>query len=476
LIDNNNIITTSAKYDNRRYHYYGDSYSQERKIDLITEGLEPLYAKALGNILKENALAIADFILNINIEINLSDNYKRNYIRVLAQLSKFYHNKKSFEEMLREDILLFLDSFRKPENSDPLHKWIGTYNQYTVLLIKFFKWLYYSDIEPNKRPKPQVVENIFQLRRKEQSIYKPTDLWTVEDDLLFLKYCPSKRDKCYHMISRDTGCRPHEILKLRLRDITFKTTAGEGEGYQYAEILINGKTGSRTIPLIDSIPFVKDWIDEHPQQGNLNAPLICGYARSIGRRIKPNSLAKIYDNYKKGLFTKLAVTAEERERTEDNITKEDKQKIKELLKKPWNPYIRRHSALTEKSVILKEHILRQYAGWSIRSQMPQKYLHYFGNESSESILQAYGIITKEKQDIHKLRPKQCPNCNESNKPDSKFCAKCRMVLTYDAYNEALEQKDKQTNELTELKKKQEQFEQLIQSLIDTGQLKPTIRT
>jgi hypothetical protein len=79
LIDNNNIITTSAKYDNRRYHYYGDSYSQERKIDLITEGLEPLYAKALGNILKENALAIADFILNINIEINLSDNYKRNY-------------------------------------------------------------------------------------------------------------------------------------------------------------------------------------------------------------------------------------------------------------------------------------------------------------------------------------------------------------------------------------------------------------
>jgi integrase/recombinase XerD len=476
LIDNNNIITTSAKYDNRRYHYYGDSYSQERKIDLITEGLEPLYAKALGNILKENALAIADFILNINIEINLSDNYKRNYIRVLAQLSKFYHNKKSFKEMLREDILLFLDSFRKDENSDPLHKWIGTYNQYTVLLIKFFKWLYYSDIEPNKRPKPQVVENIFQLRRKEQSIYKPTDLWTVEDDLLFLKYCPSKRDKCYHMISRDTGCRPHEILKLRLRDITFKTTAGEGEGYQYAEILINGKTGSRTIPLIDSIPFVKDWIDEHPQQGNLNAPLICGYARSIGRRIKPNSLAKIYDNYKKGLFTKLAVTAEERERTEDNITKEDKQKIKELLKKPWNPYIRRHSALTEKSVILKEHILRQYAGWSIRSQMPQKYLHYFGNESSESILQAYGIITKEKQDIHKLRPKQCPNCNESNKPDSKFCAKCRMVLTYDAYNEALEQKDKQTNELTELKKKQEQFEQLIQSLIDTGQLKPTIRT
>jgi integrase/recombinase XerD len=61
--------------------------------------------------------------------------------------------------------------------------------------------------------------------------------------------------------------------------------------------------------------------------------------------------------------------------------------------------------LTEKSLILKENTLCQYAGWSIRSNMPQKYLHYFGNESSESILQAYGIVTKEKQDIDKLRPK-----------------------------------------------------------------------
>ena len=32
-------------------------------------------------------------------------------------------------------------------------------------------------------------------------------------------------------------------------------------------------------------------------------------------------------------------------------------------------------------------------------------------------------------------PKQCPNCSEPNKTDSKFCAKCRMVLTYDVYQE-----------------------------------------
>jgi hypothetical protein len=116
-----------------------------------------------------------------------------------------------------------------------------------------------------------------------------------------------------------------------------------------------------------------------------------------------------------------------------NVLPEDKQKIRELLKKPWNPYIRRHSALTEKSTSLKAHVLRQHAGWSGRSQMHLKYIHYFGNESSESILEAYGIVTNDKKKPALLKPKQSPNCNEPNKPDSRFCGKCRMVLTYDAY-------------------------------------------
>jgi hypothetical protein len=53
--------------------------------------------------------------------------------------------------------------------------------------------------------------------------------------------------------------------------------------------------------------------------------------------------------------------------------------------------------------------------------------------------------------IRHLKPKQCPNCNAPNKPDSKFCAKCRMVLTYDAYNETLESQKQNDNEFETLK-------------------------
>jgi len=224
----------------------------DQKIRLATEGLEPRFNNLLANkILRQNAIAISEFIINTNTEINPSNHHKMNIINVLDRLSNFYDNKKPFKEMTRQHILSFLYSLRKSETSDPQHKWIGTYNLYRTLIVKFFKWLYYPDIEPSKRIKPPVVENIPQLKRKEKSIYKPTDLWTAEDDLLFLKYCPSKRMKCYHMVSRDLSCRPNEILKLRIKDIQFKTAGNS----QYAQVVVNGKTGTRPIPLINSIPW-----------------------------------------------------------------------------------------------------------------------------------------------------------------------------------------------------------------------------
>jgi hypothetical protein len=105
--------------------------------------------------------------------------------------------------------------------------------------------------------------------------------------------------------------------------------------------------------------------------------------------------------------------------------------------------------------------------------MHLKYLHYFGNESNNSLLQEYGILPKENKEADMLRPKQCPNCSEPNRPDSKFCAKCKIALTYDAYNEMIEEKQIKDKQIEEMMRKQEQFEQLIQSLIDTGQLKPS---
>jgi integrase len=431
-------------------YVYEDNPFFEIKIENATEGLKQACKKILKRVSKKNAVIIADYISSMQTEINPSDRYKEAIIKLLCKFSQS-NKDKPFKQITRQEVIAYLDSVRKSETVDHLHKWIGTYNLYGIYFLRFFKWLYYPDVEPNKRAKPPVVDNIPQLKRKEQSIYKPSDLWSQEDDLLFLRYCPSKRMKCYHAMSRDTGCRSHELLKLRIKDIVFKNARGK----QYAEVLLAGKTGSRNIPLIDSLPYIKDYLDhEHPQPTNFNSPLFAGTKKSLGRQIGVSHIHRIYDNYKRGLFPKLIQNSV-------SVSPADKESIKDLLRKPWNPYIRRHSALTDKSLFLKEHILRQHAGWSPRSQMHLKYLHYFGNESSDSILEAYGIITKDKTHSDSLRSKQCPNCNEPNKPDSKFCVKCRMVLTYDAYSETLEKQDEKESEIQKLKEKQEQDMKLM---------------
>ncbi|MFL6357932.1 MAG: hypothetical protein ACJ71K_06385 [Nitrososphaeraceae archaeon] len=107
---------------------------------------------------------------------------------------------------------------------------------------------------------------------------------------------------------------------------------------------------------------------EHPQPNNPSGIFLCGNGKSLGRMLSISSIENIYRHYKLEFFRKLL--------TNPNVPPEDKQKMEDLLRKPWNPYIRRHSALTEKSTILKEHTLRQYAGWYSRSQMHLKYLHY----------------------------------------------------------------------------------------------------
>jgi integrase len=276
----------------------------DRKIEEITAGLPASFAKHLSSTGEGNASTIIEYIAAVKNEVNLSDNYRKDLIESLARFSRYNHNK-PFKDLTRSNVLTFLDSLRKTETQDPMHKWMGTYNLFRIYLLRFFKWFYYPDIEPGKRPKPSVVENLARLKRKEKSIYRPSDLWTQQDDLLFLKYCPSKRDKCYHAISRDLSCRPHEILKLKIRDVVFKSAGG----YQYAETLVNGKTGSRPIPLIDSIPYLKDYIEhEHPQPTNPNSPLICGTGRGAGRHIKTLRIYKIYDEYKANISQAIRVS------------------------------------------------------------------------------------------------------------------------------------------------------------------------
>lgn len=162
-------------------------------------------------------------------------------------------------------------------------------------------------------------------------------------------------------------------------------------------------------------------------------------------------MLKIYKNYRK-YFTSLL--------SSDNVPEDDKKGIKELLKKRWNPYVHRHSAITEKSGMLSSDAkLRQYAGWAPRSNMHYKYVHFSGGESMKDLLRAKGILKDEKQFTNILQPKTCPHCREPNKPDAQFCFKCNFVMSFEAYHKGMEEREKKDREIYEFKEQMYKMQQ-----------------
>ncbi len=441
-----------------------DDPNFDRKFNQITEGA-PVYLKEhlRTRITPENLKIIIDYIQAFQTEAGPSQRYRVDAIYKLKQLAEYY-NPKSLASLEHQDIAGFLDHFRKPESKDPLHKWVGTHETTRIHLLRFFKWLHRpnDDIAPKKRPTPAVMQHISKIKRKEVSIYKPTDLWTEEDDAIFYKYCPSVRDRCWHAVARDTGCRPHEMLKLKIKDVVVQQLEN---GYQVARITVNGKTGTRHVRLNNSYPRLKEWLSNghHPYPASPNAALFCGQGtKNTGRHLAAQSIHIMYANYKKIHFPKLL--------RDPSVPEEDKQKISQLLKKPWNPYIRRHTAATEISKALKDSVLiDQYMGWSHAGNTRQKYQHYYNDDSFDAMLTMMdGLkpISPANKNKTLLKPRLCPNCSETNTPESRFCTKCKFVLRFDAYNETIEESENVRKELAELKVEREKDNKAVEERVE----------
>lgn len=428
----------------------------KNKVRSICKGSNSLYVNSILKKMStnlENTKIFCEFLIVQHNNQNVKFNTTLTYIKNLSFFSE-YSQYKDFEKITKDDIIDFLNSARKNEQEDPTHKWIGTHKTRHGILSKFFRWFYNeyknNEIDQKKWVTPLCMQGIKQFHRTEKSTYKPPDIWSDEDHALFLKYCPEKRDRCYHAMANDTSARPDELLNLKIKDIKFKVSS---TNMQYAEINITkSKTKPRTLPLIFSLPYVKDWLDSHPMTNNPDAFLFVSLSdrnknsgNSNNNRISGSSLYKQYVNtYQKKYYPALTDK-------NSNIPERDKSLIRNLLTKPWNPYIQRHSALTAKSQILKESTLRNYAGWANSSRMTDVYIHYLGNESSKSLLEVYGIEDNSKTgQSNILKSKACPICSEPNKPDSRFCFKCKTVLTFDAYQEALEKQEEKDRKMNEM--------------------------
>ena len=187
----------------------GSNTELRQRITEATLDLNKRYYTLMAERMSiHNADILANFIISCRKERTIAVNTVMIYIAGISYLENI-HKHKDLDKMDRNDIIYFLDSYRKPESIDPLHRWINTYNIRMTAVSKFFKWLYSSNFDGKTTISATlpIISGIKRLTRKEKTSYQAKDLWTSEEDALFLKYCEDDRLKCYHSMARDTSGR-----------------------------------------------------------------------------------------------------------------------------------------------------------------------------------------------------------------------------------------------------------------------------
>ncbi|MHA2266013.1 MAG: tyrosine-type recombinase/integrase, partial [Candidatus Thorarchaeota archaeon] len=192
----------------------------------------------------------------------------------------------------------------------------------------------------------------------------------------------------------ESGCRIGELLNLRIRHVSFEENL--------TRITVHGKTGARRVPLIDSTPYLAEWLENHPMRDKRGSPLWVGIG-TVGRdrRLEYAALRKMLQNMAR----------------------------KAKIGKKVNPHNFRHSRATMLANHLTEAQMNQYFGWVTGSDMPSTYVHLSGRDVDDAILKMRGLSKPKEEEIEgSLAPKTCPRCDLANKATGKFCMRCGAIL------------------------------------------------
>ena len=225
--------------------------------------------------------------------------------------------------------------------------------------------------------------------------YMPDDILTEQDIKKMLDVTGDSRDAALIAVLYDSGARVGELLNMKVKDIDLQGTPG------HARLL--GKTGTRIVPLIFSVPYLARYIDSYTGK-KPDSPLW----RKIG----------VWSNSTEPLDRAGVARVLEKAATRAQITK------------PTNPHAFRHARATWAANRLSDQQLKSYFGWAGGSRMAETYVHLSGKDIDNSVLEANGYKPVEMQ-APKLKVQLCPRCHLANEPTAQYCSRCGSPLSID---------------------------------------------
>jgi len=313
--------------------------------------------------------------------------YLQNLYLLLKQMKKLPN------EWKQKDIDTYLTEINRKYKAK-------TIKERRLFLIYFSEWFF-------DKPKEK-ISFIKDLKIERSNGTKlPEEILSPEEIKKMVQVTDNFRDKAIIMLLYETGARKGEFLKLKIKhlDITNK---------EYGMITIPmGKTTSRKIPIIFSLPHIQELLNSHPRRDNPNAPLFVNYGAWLGRALGQDGLKRLVK-----ILGKRAG-----------------------IKKNIYPHLFRHSRLTELAKELTEQELKKFAGWTPNSNMASVYVHLSGKDVSNKILANAGIINEDNAENGRdtLKSIKCPRCNKINSAETKYCS-CGFCLDLKEMNKIIEKK------------------------------------
>ena len=298
-------------------------------------------------------------------------------------LKQFKHTiGKGFNDVTKDDIEEYFD-----EINDRLKP--NTIIMRKAYIKKFFRWF----------GRPELMKDI--KIKKPEITKKASDMLTEDEVLSIINSCLILRDKTIVSVLYDTAIRVSELTGLNVGD-----AANNGNSWT---ISVNGKTGIRTLGLINSAPLMTQYINDHPFKKQHNKPLFI----SLNHR---NYLGRL------SIWT-----------IEDMLHQSAN---RAGIQKKVTPHIMRHSKLTQLSNLgMNETTMRRWAGWSKDSNMPSVYIHISDADANETVR---GLLQGEKPEKirkpSKLLPIVCPRCKTDNDSTNEYCSSCWLPLSQKGFN------------------------------------------
>ena len=293
------------------------------------------------------------------------------------------------EKITREQVKeIVVDIMRKHGNGGQESWYTQDTKQKIKHIVRFAKTG--SRFEPDTGELPEL--NFIKVRTPKDKLARE-DLPTDDDCKQLLRACgDSPMDKAMLAVHMEAGTRIKELLTMQIKHVV---TDEYG-----AMIAVDGKTGSRKIRIVSSVPDLVKWINAHPYRDDPNHALFISTRNSL---IMGCALSYHGFNQRLKKWCRIA-----------GITKR------------MHSHLFRHAEITKLAGKLTEPEQRIRHGWTSGSSMPSRYTHLNNQDVDNKMLQIMGIKKESVEEETKFL--ECQYCHIKHPLDTKYCETCMKPL------------------------------------------------